>query len=90
MGLIYRKSINLGPFRVNLSGSGIGYSVGGRGFRVGKSSRGRNYTAFSIPGTGVGYRSSSKGSGKGCGCLILIAAIPSSLALSHWILTSLI
>jgi len=85
MGLIYRKSINLGPFRVNLSGSGIGYSVGGSGFRVGKSSRGRNYTAFSIPGTGVGYRSS----GKGCGCLILIAAIPSSLALSHWILTSL-
>jgi hypothetical protein len=90
MGLFYRKSVNLGPFRVNLSGSGIGYSVGGRGFRVGKSSRGRNYTAFSIPGTGVGYRSSSKGSGKGCGCLILIAAIPSSLVLSHWILTSLI
>ena len=89
MGLFYRKSINLGPFRVNLSGSGIGYSLGGRGFRVSKSSRGRNYTAFSIPGTGVGYRSSSKGSGKGCGCLILIAAIPSSLALSHWILTSL-
>ena len=89
MGLIYRKSINLGPFRVNLSGSGVGYSVGGRGFRVGKSSRGRNYTAFSIPGTGVGYRSSSKGSGKGCGCLVLITAIPASLALSHWILTSL-
>ena len=89
MGLIYRKSINLGPFRVNLSGSGIGYYVGGRGFRVGKSSRGRNYTAFSIPGTGVGYRSSSKGSGKGCGCLVLITAIPASLALSHWIFTSL-
>ena len=85
MGLIYRKSIKLGPFRVNLSGSGVGYSVGGRGFRVGKSSRGRNYTAFSIPGTGVGYRSSSKGSG----CLILLAAIPASLALSHWIFTSL-
>jgi hypothetical protein len=86
MGLFYRKSINLGPFRVNLSGSGIGYSVGGRGFRVGKSSRGRNYTAFSIPGTGVGYRSSSKGSGKGCGCLILITAIPASLALMSWVL----
>jgi hypothetical protein len=85
MGLFYRKSVNLGPFRVNLSGSGIGYSVGGRGFRVGKSARGRNYTAFSIPGTGVGYRSSSKGSG----CLILLTAIPASLALSHWILTSL-
>jgi len=89
MGLIYRKSVKLGPFRVNLSGSGIGYSLGGRGFRVGKSSRGRNYTAFSIPGTGVGYRSSSKGSGKGSGCLILLAAIPASLVFGHWILTSL-
>lgn len=74
---------------MNLSGSGIGYSVGGRGFRVGNSSRGRRYTAFSIPGTGVGYRRSIKGSGKGCGCLVLIAAIPSSLVLFHWILTSL-
>ncbi len=81
MGLFYRKSVNLGPFRVNLSGSGVGYSVGGRGFRVGKSSRGRRYTAFSVPGTGVGYR--------GKGCLVLITAIPASLALSHWIITSL-
>ena len=32
MGLFYRKSVNLGPFRVNLSGSGIGYSFGGKGF----------------------------------------------------------
>ena len=81
MGFFYRKSVNLGPFRVNLSGSGVGYSVGGRGFRVGKSSRGRRYTAFSVPGTGVGYR--------GKGCLVLMAAIPASLALSHWIITSL-
>ena len=35
MGFYYRKSVNLGPFRVNLSKSGVGYSVGGRGFRVG-------------------------------------------------------
>ena len=70
MSLIYRKSINLGPFRVNLSGFGIGYPVGWRVFLVGKSSRGRNYTAFSIPGTGVGYRSSSIGSG--CRGAILI------------------
>jgi ABC-type phosphate transport system substrate-binding protein len=40
MGFFYRKSVNLGPFRVNLSGSGVGYSVGGRGFRVGKSGNG--------------------------------------------------
>ena len=73
MGLFYRKSINVGPFRVNLSGSGVGYSVGGRGFRVGKSARGRSYTSFSVPGTGVGYR--------GKGCLVLIAAIPAGFGL---------
>jgi hypothetical protein len=78
MGFFYRKSVNLGPFRVNLSGSGVGYSLGGRGFRVGKSSRGRRYTAFSVPGTGVGYR--------GKGCLVLMTAIPASLALASWVL----
>jgi hypothetical protein len=31
MGFIYRKSVNLGPFRVNLSKSGVGYSVGWTG-----------------------------------------------------------
>ena len=32
MGFFYRKSVNFGPFRVNLSKSGVGYSVGGKGF----------------------------------------------------------
>ena len=41
MGFTYRKSVNLGPFRVNLSKSGIGYSVGGRCFRTGVSVRGK-------------------------------------------------
>ena len=45
MGFYYRKSVNLGPFRVNLSKSGLGYSVGGRGSRVGPTSRGRKYKA---------------------------------------------
>ena len=31
MGWSYRKSVNLGPFRVNISKSGIGYSLGGAG-----------------------------------------------------------
>ena len=43
MGFTYRKSVNLGPFRVNLSKSGLGYSVGGRGFRVGTTARGKKY-----------------------------------------------
>ena len=73
MGFFYRKSVNFGPFRVNLSKSSVGHSVGGKGFRVGKSARGRRYSAFSILGTGVGYR--------GKGCLVLIAAIPAGIGL---------
>ncbi len=61
MGFYYRKSISAGPFRVNLGRSGIGYSIGGKGFRTGVSSRGRTYTNMSIPGTGIGYRASRSG-----------------------------
>jgi len=81
MGFFYRNSVNFGPFRVNLSKSGVGYSVGGRGFRVGKSARGRSYTSFGVPGSGVGYR--------GSGCLIILTSIPASLAFTHWIVTTL-
>lgn len=35
MGFYYRKSVNISPFLVNVSKSGVGYSVGGRGFRTG-------------------------------------------------------
>jgi hypothetical protein len=77
MGFFYRKTVNLGPFRVNIGKSGLGYSVGGRGFRVGTTSRGRKYTSFSIPGTGVGYRK------YGSGCLVLLAGIPAAIALGR-------
>jgi hypothetical protein len=79
MGFYYRKSVNLGPFRVNLSKSGLGYSVGGRGFRVGTTARGKKYTSISIPGTGVGYRKS------GAGCLVLLASIPATIAIGRWL-----
>src|ERR1700761_7024173 len=49
MGLNYRKSISAGPFRFNLSGSGIGVSVGFPGFRVGSGPRG-NYVSISKGG----------------------------------------
>ncbi|MBK9968424.1 MAG: DUF4236 domain-containing protein [Holophagales bacterium] len=42
MGFYIRKSISVGPFRFNLSKSGIGTSIGVRGFRVGGGPRG-NY-----------------------------------------------
>lgn len=37
MGFNFRKSIKIGPARVNLSKSGVGYSVGAGGFRYTKS-----------------------------------------------------
>ena len=68
MGFYFRRSMNVGPFRLNLSKSGVGWSVGGRGLRTGRGARGRRYTTISIPGTGVGYRTSSRG------CLLALVA----------------
>jgi hypothetical protein len=82
MGFYYRKSVGLGPFRVNVSKSGIGYSVGGPGFRTGISARGRRYSTFSLPGTGLGYRTS-----KGQGCLVLVIGL---LALAVTLLKGLL
>jgi hypothetical protein len=72
MGWSYRKSLSLGPFRVILSKSGIGYSVGGAGFRTGVNSRGRSYHSVSVPGTGLRYYSSGKKSSTGCLLLLLV------------------
>lgn len=71
MGFYYRKSVNIGPFRVNLGKSGVGYSVGGKGFRTGVSAGGKRYSTFSVPGTGLGYRTERKGQG----CLLVAAGL---------------
>jgi hypothetical protein len=53
----FRKSKRLpGGFRINLSKSGLGYSWGFRGFRIGRDSRGRLVRTVSIPGTGLSNR----------------------------------
>jgi hypothetical protein len=78
MGWSYRKSFRLGPFRVNLSRSGVGYSLGGRGFRVGVDSRGRKYRSISIPGTGlrnVSYGRQSRTQGTGCIVTLLLMVL---------------
>lgn len=59
MGMRFKKSIKAGPVRVNLSKSGVGYSVGWKGFRVTKKANGGIRTTTSIPGTGVSYVSDS-------------------------------
>jgi hypothetical protein len=55
MAWSFRRRINFGAFRLNLSRSGVGYSVGTRGLRIGKDAQGRTYSAISIPRTGI-YR----------------------------------
>ena len=56
MGFRFRKSIKLGKHvRINLSKSGIGYSVGGKGLRYTRSASGRKTVTTSIPGTGLSY-----------------------------------
>jgi hypothetical protein len=61
MGWTWSKSVGVGPFRVNMSKSGVGFSVGGKGFRTGVNSKGRKYSTVSIPGTGIRYNSSGSG-----------------------------
>ncbi len=77
MGWSFRRSVNMGPFRVNFSKSGVGYSVGGGGFRTGVRAGGRRYSSMSIPGTGIRYTTGgsrgSSGSGSS-GCLIFVIA----------------
>lgn len=43
MGFYIRKSLGIGPLRLNLSKSGLGVSAGVRGARIGVSSTGRSY-----------------------------------------------
>jgi hypothetical protein len=60
MGWNLNKAFNFGPLRINLSRKGVGYSVGVRGFRVGRDAKGQDYTHASIPGTGIHKRTYSR------------------------------
>lgn len=55
MGIRFRKSIKIGPMRINLSKSGIGWSVGVKGARVTKKADGGYRTTVGVPGTGLSY-----------------------------------
>ena len=54
-------ALNGCPDIFELSKSGIGFSVGGSGFREGVSSRGRNDTSVGLPGIGLSCRASTVG-----------------------------
>jgi hypothetical protein len=66
----WRKSFGRGPFRINLSKRGVGYSVGIPGLRLGRSAAGRTYVSESIPGTGrrkITYIGSGASAPPACG-----------------------
>lgn len=57
MGFRFRKSIQIVPgVRLNLSRSGVGYSVGGKGMRITKHANGRVSRTLSVPGTGISHQ----------------------------------
>ncbi|MGB5146067.1 MAG: DUF4236 domain-containing protein [Porticoccaceae bacterium] len=65
MALRFRKSFKLAPgVRMNLSGSGMSWSVGPRGASVGIGKRG-TYLNTGIPGTGLSSRQKLSGSAAG-------------------------
>ena len=55
MGLRFRKSINFGGARINISKKGVGWSIGGKGARYTKTADGKTRTTLSIPNTGLSY-----------------------------------
>lgn len=55
MGFRFRKSVNLGPLRINLSKSGVGYSVGSKFGRITQKADGTIRTTTTIPGAGVSH-----------------------------------
>ena len=55
MGFRFRKSFGKGPFRLNISKSGIGWSVGTKGARYTKKATGGLRSTLSVPGTGMSY-----------------------------------
>ena len=70
MGFRLHRSIKVMPgVRLNLSKSGLGYSVGGPGMRVSHSPNGRVTRTMGIPGTGMSWvtSSSSRGAGRSSG-----------------------
>ena len=84
-GFRFRKSIKCGPFRLNLSKKGIGWSAGVPGFRYTQKAGGGHRTTASIPGTGLSYvkESGSSSRKKSVGRkLNTSSAVPSSVPVS--------
>lgn len=59
MGLVFRKTKKVGPFRVSVSKKGVGVSAGVPGYRVTKRADGRVQETVSLPGSGIRYTTST-------------------------------
>lgn len=55
MGWRFHKSTKMGPFRLNFSKRGIGWSVGAAGVRYTHRADGRRTVTSTIKGTGLSY-----------------------------------
>ena len=75
MGMKFRKSTKIGPFRTTISKSGISYSAGVKGFRVTKQANGKVRTTASIPGTGISYTSVSGKASKSAKANVPVASV---------------
>jgi hypothetical protein len=81
MAFYLRKSVRLGPMRLNLSKSGLGLSGGVTGARLGVNSRGRTYVHGGRHGLYYRKHLSGKGvntrqeEGSGCGMLLLVCLL---------------
>ena len=61
VGFRFQRRVKILPgLAINISKSGVGFSVGGRGFHAGIDSKGRRYTSASLPGTGISWRQYQK------------------------------
>ena len=79
MGFRFQRRIKILPgLTINLSKSGVGFSVGARGFHTGIDSKGRRYTSTSLPGTGVSWREYQKAKPHGASPPALPPRIPTS------------
>ena len=55
MGMRFRKSVKMGPFRINFSKSGVGWSVGNKYARYTRKANGGTRITTTLPGTGISH-----------------------------------
>ena len=62
MGFRLRKSLKIMPgVKMNVSTSGMGYFIGGKGYRVTKHADGRVTRTVGLPGTGLSHTRTPSG-----------------------------